>query len=207
MYIPSVESCSQWKPPNDDHNYACTSLPLHITHESNVPQTGLKNSQFQGLLEENKYFKNMINELENLARIISLKKVFKSDVNVLRFPGISTKALCDFVYALLNDRKEQLKFWRGRLIASKFLCSGIFFKRPVPKRKLTGKEEFTLTTVRLHTGLLISVLADLFEISCTCYELPWNWGSGIVLFYAVINKYGGLMMVSLYYKYILYSFL
>ena len=40
-------------------------------------------------------------------------------------------------------------------------------KKPRPKRKLSVKEEFTLTMIRLQTGMLVSVLADLFGISST----------------------------------------
>ena len=134
--------------------------------KSSASQTELQNNQLQELLEENKRLKNMLTEEESLGRSLFLNKVFKSDANVLRYTGISTKAQFDSIYALLDEKKELLNSWRGRSTANNLTYGGNR-KKPGPKRKLTGKEEFTLTMVRLRTGMLVSVLADLFGISST----------------------------------------
>ena len=131
--------------------------------KSSASQTELQNNQLQELLDENKRLKNMLTEEESLGRSLFLNKVFKSDANVLRYTGISTKAQFDSIYALLDEKKELLKYWRGRSTANNLTYGGNR-KKPGPKRKLTGKEEFTLTMVRLRTGMLVSVLADLFGI-------------------------------------------
>ena len=48
--------------------------------------------------------------------------------------------------------------------------------KPGPKRKLTGKEEFTFTMVRLKTGMLTTAITDLFGISqCLVSKIFTTW--------------------------------
>ena len=105
-----------------------------------------------------------------------MDKIFKSDSNLLRYTGIPSKGLFDSLYALLSEKTKELKYWKGQAKSQALNNDEDTGMKPGPKRKLTGKEEFTLTMVRLKTGMLTTTIADLFGISqCLVSQIFITW--------------------------------
>ena len=94
-----------------------------------------------------------------------MAKVFKSDSSMRRYTGIPTIVVFNSLYSLIVDKVDMLQYWRGQATANNIKYQAGKRKKPGPHRKLSPKEEFVLTMVRLRTGMLTSVLADLFGIS------------------------------------------
>ena len=97
-----------------------------------------------------------------------MDKIFKSDSNLLRYTGIPSNGLFDSLYALLSEKTKELRYWKGQAKSQALNNDDDTGMKSGPKRKLTGKEEFTLTMVRLKTGMLTTTIADLFGISVSC---------------------------------------
>jgi len=83
----------------------------------------------------------------------------------MRYTGIPNRGLFHGLYGLLESKQKMLKYWSGQTTTKTKNYEDGSRKKPGPQRKLSGLEEFTLTMVRLRTGMHGSILADIFGVS------------------------------------------
>ena len=89
-------------------------------------------------------------------------KGIKTDKQMNFYTGISTIALFNVIFSLLEPYLQKLKYWRGRKTALP-INKRRFHKSS--QRSLSHKDEFLMVLVRLRLGLLNEDVADRFGIS------------------------------------------
>jgi len=87
--------------------------------------------------------------------------------NVRLFLGLTNKATFYRLLVLLTPRANRMRYWFGpkRSFASHTRQFCETQTKSVPKRKLTCKDEFVLTLMKLKLGLTTNFLATLFGIT------------------------------------------
>ena len=121
-------------------------------------QTDLTGNDMEELIKENQRLKATHANKEKLQRDIFMNNVFKSDVNVNRYTGVVNEA----VYRGLFDFIKSTSEWKDFPFSEENQSGN-----PGPSRKLSNFEEFTLTIIRLRTGMRASIIADNFGFSYT----------------------------------------
>lgn len=95
-------------------------------------------------------------------------EILTTDKKVKFYTGIPTRKALDSLYDVLLPKVKTLKYWHGPSKVSspvKRHCASL--KKSGPSRKLSGKNEFLLTLIKLRLGLLNEDLGDRFGISRT----------------------------------------
>jgi hypothetical protein len=82
------------------------------------------------------------------------------------YTGIPTRKASDSLYDVLLPKVKKLKYWHGPSKASSPVKRHFYsIKKSGPSLKLSGKNEFLLTLMKLRLGLLNEDLGDRFGIS------------------------------------------
>ena len=163
--VPDHADTIYWRTPLE-HPYACSASETHIQQSTNCSQqTTMSSVEISAIMQENVSLKQQFADKERLGRSLIVEKVFKSDANVMRYTGIPSQAMFNALFDMINESGDTVKYWSGQTTATAKFYERNNSKKPGPQRKLLRKEEFLLTMVRLRTGMLISILADIFGIS------------------------------------------
>ena len=100
----------------------------------------------------------------------------KSDAKMNFYTGISNIIVFHVIFDLIKPYLSTVQYWRG---AKKYIRSTSKVKRHFSRfnqRKISQKDEFLLTLIRLRLGLLNEDLADRFNISPTiCSNTFKTW--------------------------------
>ena len=146
-----------WTKPADDHTYSIQENTSLESPSKNIAlQTDLTGNDMEELIKENQRLKATLANKEKLQRDIFMNNVFKSDVNVNRYTSVVNEA----VYRGLFDFIKSTSEWKDFPFSEENQSGN-----PGPSRKLSNFEEFTLTMIRLRTGMRASIIADNFGIS------------------------------------------
>ncbi|XP_048751583.2 uncharacterized protein LOC125663333 [Ostrea edulis] len=94
----------------------------------------------------------------NITRKLFMKSVLKDDESCKFYTGL-TIAMLIYVFTWLQKKAEKLNYWRGQDTTESKTNIKVG-----PKRKLTTKEEFIITLVRLRRGFDVEVISDLFGV-------------------------------------------
>ena len=87
------------------------------------------------------------------------------------YTGISNIFVFHIIFDLIKPYLSTVQYWRG---AKKYIRQTSFFS--INQRKISQKDEFLLTLIRLRLGLLSEDLADRFNISPTiCSNTFKTW--------------------------------
>ena len=98
-----------------------------------------------------------------------------SDAKTNFYTGITTIKSFNAIFLLLQPYLPALRYWRGPKVARSWSKVKRHFKQPASK-KLSHRDEFLLTLMRLRLGLLNEDLADRFNISTTvCSNTFTTW--------------------------------
>ena len=130
--------------------------------------------QIEDIIEENRVLKEKLANKDSLLRGLFMDKVTQSNTNIKKYTGIPNLATYENIYKIFETKHKLLKYWSGKEAAKTKLYEDGGRRKPGPQRKLTGLEEYTLTLVRLRTGMVASVLADLFGVSETRVSQIFN---------------------------------
>ena len=130
-----------------------------------------------GILEQKirniRHHKQLL-KIKNDQVTFSWKK-FKNDKKMNFYTGISSVLLFNTLFSLLKPYLPRLSYWRG----SKKRVSTKLQKRTFEKssqKKLSQKDEFFMTLVKLRLGLLNEDLADRFNVSpANCSNTFKTW--------------------------------
>lgn len=98
----------------------------------------------------------------------------KTDKKMVFFTGLCSVAAFNTVFSLIEPNLPAVNYWRGtkRHLSTKVRRKFVKCQR----KKLSFKDEFLLTLMRLHLGLLNEDLADRFNISpATCSNIFTTW--------------------------------
>ena len=99
----------------------------------------------------------------------------KTDQKMNFYTGLSSIKLFEAVFNLLEPYIPRLSYWRGTKRSTKSKVRSRTFVKSSQK-KLTAKNEFLITLMRLRLGLLNEDLADRFGISTTiCSNIFKTW--------------------------------
>ena len=94
----------------------------------------------------------------------TLSTVLKNDRKVKLYTGIPSVEAFNDIFAVIQTKVKKMRHWKG----PKRVCNPLRHRRVVSTlRKLSLKEEFVLTLMKLRLGLLLEDLADRFGISPT----------------------------------------
>ena len=107
------------------------------------------------ILEENLRLKARLKDTDRLQKYLFMDRIFKSNENVMRYTGFPNKDIFESIFSFVKSKGHSLH--RTSQDNDR--------KKPGPMRKLSSREEFTLTRVRLRTGMLASLVADAFGVS------------------------------------------
>ena len=104
------------------------------------------------------------------------QNLLKNDSNVLFYTGLETKAVFELLHQFISPFLRHK--WRG-LSCTRINKSRIFSRSPKkfgPQQKLTTKDEFLLTLMKLRLGLLNQDLSGRFGISpAQCSRIFQTW--------------------------------
>ena len=128
----------------------------HLIHyQSHGQQTEIGTVEMEEVYKLNQSLNETLEDKDGcLQRKLFMKQVFRSDANVRRYTGVPGKDVFEGLFKLLESHTENI-----------YNNSDSNKQKPGPTRKLTPFEEFTLTMIRLRTGMLASVLADIYGVS------------------------------------------
>ena len=87
-------------------------------------------------------------------------KVMKDDKSISFYTGMKSVQQFNDLFAYLGKRAANMRYWIGKKYESK-RGTGLRGR----DRKLTHKQEFIMTLVKLRQGLKMRFLADLFDVS------------------------------------------
>lgn len=100
----------------------------------------------------------------------------ETDQKINFYTGITSLILFESLYKMLLPLIPSITFWRGTKKVVSQKVKSLKTKKKAASRKLTPKNEFLLTLMRLRLGLLNEDLADRFGISpATCSETFKTW--------------------------------
>ena len=104
-------------------------------------------------------------EIFKIRNIIFSWNQIKTDRKMLFYTGLPSKSAFNTVFSLIEPSLPNMSYWRG---TKRYLASRSKVKRKYVKfstKKLSFKDEFLLTLMRLRLGLLNEDLADRFGIT------------------------------------------
>ena len=160
-----------------EHDYYKT---VHIPCSSCDYKDALIASLHQKIAQLSSENQRLNNMNINLTRKSKKFKPFssnsiKSDKEMNFYTGLSSIKLFDRLFDLLAPYASNLNYWRGtkRIISTKVRSRKFV---PSEKRKLSRKNEFLLTLMRLRLGILNEDIAKRFDISpTTCSNTFKTW--------------------------------
>jgi len=92
--------------------------------------------------------------------------------------GLPNKATFERLYALLSIKAQRMRYWLGPKRASRGQIRAFNRtpKKPGPQRKLSCRDEFVLTLMKLRLGLNNEFLATIYGITAgTCSSIFQTW--------------------------------
>ncbi|XP_069122148.1 uncharacterized protein [Argopecten irradians] len=98
-------------------------------------------------------------------QLLNIEEMKDSPKDVQFWTGFPNYSTFLAVYAFLEPRARTLKYWKGQSTIASENFSKSYINKPGPDRKLSLKEEFFLTMIRLKVGLLTEDLAKRFNVS------------------------------------------
>lgn len=157
-----------------DHNYSVderdTLEPIGNINindsEQNISENMKLKIQIEKLKRQVKHYKSLYNSsITTKKRSFNIDIVLTNDKKCKFYTGIPTVQAFNDIFAIIDQKAKNMKHWKG----PKRNCNPLAYKRRIKAhtRKLSNKEEFILTLVKLRLGLLFQDLADRFEISIT----------------------------------------
>ena len=148
-------------PLSSEHSYCMSNYSKHAKCQScDYKDTLISsyNQRLQRLTRENRFLKRekLLKESKHTPFSWSF---IKTDKKMNFYTGLSSVKLFEAVYDLLSPYIPRLSYWRGtkRVISSKVRPRTFL---PSSQKKLTPKNEFLLTLMRLRLGLMKTLLTD-----------------------------------------------
>lgn len=166
-------------PPTQDHQYCLSEGTKQCLVCKDKKSLILSLTRKIGTLSrENKRLKKEALLQKNQNTPFSSQKI-KTDTKMNFYTGIMTIAAFNAIFALLKPYISCMVYWKGCSKARKATHSKIKRRNNnsnTTTRKLSAKNEFLLTLMRLRLGLLNEDLADRFCISTTlCSNIFTSW--------------------------------
>ena len=146
-----------------DYTYVCDCVENCICSGRFKKQKVIDRLQLEleGLKTENALLRRQATKGRNVV-----DKFLKTDAKIRTYTGLPSKKTFNNLVKYVTQKSKKLRYWSGSKKAISTKVRRNFKTSPKetgPQRKLSVKEELTVTTVR--TAVTNEMLADLFDIS------------------------------------------
>lgn len=167
--IPSESADQEMETTNSchtDHDYANFSETQ--VHEKELERENqILREKIQKLENEVIYYKTLScrsNTRKTWGKEqFSIKTVLSNDQKCKFYTGIPTVEAFNIIFDIVQGKTDHIHYWKG----PRKNCNPLKYKVHSRFRKLSKKQEFVLTLMKLRLGLLFQDLADRFSISTT----------------------------------------
>ena len=156
----------------DDHDYDCDWDDIPDTCDGCARRSSkikMLKDQIKELKSKNQKLTVKLNQKKK-HKLQVTDNLFNDKGKMLLYTGMD-KTTFDDVYKCIAPQARKMTYWKGPARTVNPLNRA---QKPGPQRKLTPKNEFLLSMMKIKTGLHMEILGDLFglsksQVSRTCF--------------------------------------